>query len=130
MTTSYFHKEECKEDVVGFHFQQAEGELARELQKRKLQEQTRQREADKLNNENDEIKKLRQQIQLAYLNKQRTKQIAEKQIRSIDALSRQAELEVELLKKRDEEERRLRDVELQKVKSRLEGKQLLERQME
>jgi hypothetical protein len=43
--------------------------LARELQKRKLQEQTRQREADKLINENDEIKKLRQQIQLAYLNK-------------------------------------------------------------
>lgn len=37
---------------------------------------------------------------------------------------------MELLKKRDEEERRLREVELQKAKSRLEGKQLLERQME
>lgn len=108
MTTSYFHKEECQQDSVGFHFQEAEGELARELQKRKLQEQTRQREADKLINENEEIKKLRQQIQLAYLNKERTKQIAEKQIRSIDSLSREAELEVELLKKRDEEERRLR----------------------
>lgn len=39
-------------------------------------------------------------------------------------------MEVELLRKRDEEQRRLQEVEEQKARARLEGKQVLERQME
>ncbi len=41
MTTSYFYKEPCHEDGVGFNFLESENELARELQRRKLQEQTK-----------------------------------------------------------------------------------------
>lgn len=47
-------------------------------------------------------------MQLGYLNKERSKQLAEKQVRAIDELVKDAELEVELLKKRDEEQKRLR----------------------
>jgi hypothetical protein len=36
MSASYFYKEACQEDGVGFNFQESENELARELQKRKL----------------------------------------------------------------------------------------------
>lgn len=39
-------------------------------------------------------------------------------------------MEVELLKKRDEEQRRLEEVEREKAKARFEGKQVLQNQME
>ena len=43
-------------------------------------------QADKIINENQEIKELRQKIQQGYLNKERAKQLAEKQVRKVDEL--------------------------------------------
>lgn len=41
---------------------------------------------EKLVNENEEIKALKQKIQLGYLNKERAKQLAEQQVRRVDEL--------------------------------------------
>ena len=41
---------------------------------------------DKIVSENNEIKELKQKIQQAYLNKERAKQMADKQVRKVDDL--------------------------------------------
>lgn len=43
-------------------------------------------QADKIIAENHEIKELKQKIQQAYLNKERAKQMADKQVRKVDEL--------------------------------------------
>ena len=60
--------------------------MARELKRRKAEENSRSLKADKIISENHEIKELRQKIQQGYLNKERSKQLAEKQVRKVDEL--------------------------------------------
>ncbi len=43
-------------------------------------------QADKIISENNEIKELKQKIQQAYLNKERAKQLVDKQVRKVDEL--------------------------------------------
>lgn len=84
MTTASFYKQDGQQQ--GIYFQLPEDQLARELKSRKAQEHSRALKADKVINENHEIKELRQKIQQGYLNKERSKQLAEKQVRKVDEL--------------------------------------------
>lgn len=63
-----------------------EDQLARELKARKHQENSKLRQADKIIHENHEIKELKQKIQQAYLNKERAKQVVDKQVRKVEDL--------------------------------------------
>jgi|JI6StandDraft_1071083.scaffolds.fasta_scaffold2233784_1 hypothetical protein len=65
-------------------------------------------QADKIISENNEIKELKQKIQQAYLNKERAKQMVDKQVRKVDELVGEAAFEAETIKKMEEEKRRLR----------------------
>ena len=65
------------------NFHEMEDNLARELQRRKLENESKKKEIEKILGENQELKELRQKIKLGYLNKERSTQIAEKQMRLI-----------------------------------------------
>jgi hypothetical protein len=60
--------------------------MAKELQRLKYENESRQREAEKICAESEEIRQLKEKIKAAYLNKERTAQIAENQIRKLDEI--------------------------------------------
>ena len=62
---------------------ETEETLARELQKRKLQSEAKQREVEKIFKESEELNKLKQKINIGYISKERAAQIQEKQLRTI-----------------------------------------------
>ena len=55
--------------------------LARQLANQKVVDERRRREVEKLCGESDELKELQGKIKAAYLNKERSQQITEKQYR-------------------------------------------------
>ena len=58
-----------------------EMDLAKELQRQKVDRERKRREIEKICEESDELKELQEKIRLAYLNKERSAQLAEKQYR-------------------------------------------------
>lgn len=60
---------------------QVEVELAKELQRQKVEKERKMREVEKICEESEELKELKEKIRLAYLNKERSAQLAEKQYR-------------------------------------------------
>ena len=56
--------------------------LAQEMSKMKIMDERKKREIEKICLESDELKELQAKIKAAYLNKERTAQIAESQFRS------------------------------------------------
>ncbi len=62
---------------------EVENNLARELQRRKLENESKKKLYDKICSESEEIKQLKQKLQTAYVNKERTGQIAENQLRRL-----------------------------------------------
>jgi len=60
---------------------QVEMDLAKELQRQKVEKERQRRELEKICEESDELKELKEKIRLAYLNKERSAQLAEKQYR-------------------------------------------------
>lgn len=81
-TRSTFHKgplpEERQIDM--------EEKLAKELQRIKLENESKQRHVEKICAESEELKALKEKIAQAYLNKERAAQLAEKKIRKLDEL--------------------------------------------
>ncbi len=73
---------------AGINVYEIEDSLARELQRRKVEEEARRREIEKVLSESDDIKLLKSKIKVAQVNKERTKQIAEVQIRKVNDLVR------------------------------------------
>lgn len=82
----YYVKERCQGDQWGFNFQAAEGDLAKELQKIKLQNEKKQREVDAMLANDKEIQSVRRKIEASYLSKERAKQLAETQYRKLGEL--------------------------------------------
>lgn len=66
---------------MAINVKQVELELAKELQRQKVERERKQREVEKICEESDELKELKEKIKLAYLNKERSAQLAEKQYR-------------------------------------------------
>ena len=62
---------------------EVENNLARELQRRKLENESKKKIYDKICSESEEIKQLKQKLQTAYVTKERTGQIAENQLRRL-----------------------------------------------
>jgi hypothetical protein len=83
MTEQYFYNSGFNQHLQGYN---QEAEIARELQRRKAQNAAMEREERKLIQENEEITRLKKMIETGYQNKERSKQIAEKQVRRIDEL--------------------------------------------
>ncbi len=60
---------------------QVEMDLAKELQRQKVEKERQRREIEKICEDSDELKELKEKIRLAYLNKERSAQLAEQQFR-------------------------------------------------
>jgi len=67
-----------------------EERMAKELQRVKLQDESKRREIEKICNESEELRVLKEKIKSAYVNKERSAQIAESQVRKIDEIKRDA----------------------------------------
>ena len=65
---------------------EVEQTLARELQKRKLEEEAKQSEIKRIFEESEQLKILKQKISTGYISKERAAQIQEKQMRTIQEL--------------------------------------------
>lgn len=85
MTSASFYRQADKATTNGgIYFEIPEAQLGKELQRRKNQEVSKGIQLDKLIHQNQEIKALKQKIQQGYLNKERAKQLAERQVRRVD----------------------------------------------
>lgn len=69
-----------------FNWQETEEKLERELSKRQKETQMTKLRTQKILEENEEIRKLKEKISRAYLNKHHAAQIAEKQMRENEEL--------------------------------------------
>lgn len=61
-----------------------EGQIAKELQRQKGQEEAQRRQIEKILAESDEIRQFKSKIKAAYLNKERSAQIADHQLRRLE----------------------------------------------
>ena len=71
MTQASFYKKESSgiPATQGIYFEIPEQDLAKEIQRKKNEQSSQMRKADKIINSNHEIKELKQKIQQAYLHK-------------------------------------------------------------
>ena len=63
-----------------------EDKLAKELQRIKLENESKKREIEKICAESDELRKLKEKINSGYVNKERSAQIAESHIRKLNEI--------------------------------------------
>jgi hypothetical protein len=82
-----------------FDVEEFEEDIARELQKIKYSGNQNNLEIKKILDESEEIKQIKNKIQLAYLNKERSKQIHENQIRKLIELENDAQADDEVISK-------------------------------
>lgn len=82
-----------------------EEDLAKEIQRKKCLEEKEKKEIKKLFDENKEIKELKNRIQMARLNQERTQQIYEKQTRKLNDIFTDAETDEQMLNRLEEEKR-------------------------
>lgn len=75
--------------------------LARQLASQKMTDDRRRREIEKLCGESDELKELQMKIKAAYLNKERSQQMVEKQYRIQTEIEQDAQIEVAMLKNKE-----------------------------
>jgi hypothetical protein len=106
-----------------------EEDLAKEIQRKKVNEERERRTIQKIFEDSDEIKEIKNRIKLASLNKERTKQIFEKQTRRLQDITKDAEVDEKLLLELEEEQRRQREIENSKKGERIQSKFVLQQQM-
>lgn len=115
--------------IKNLDVEKLEEDLAKEIQRKKINEERERRTIQKIFEESDEIKEIKSRIKLASLNKERTKQIFEKQTRRLQDLTKDAEVDEKLLTELEEEERRQRELENSKKTERVQSKFVLQQQM-
>lgn len=96
--------------------------LARQLANQKVSDERRKREIEKLCGESDELRELQAKIKAAYLNKERSQQMTEKQYRVQTEIEQDAAIDVTMLKNKDigdqmersKNQRKLEDLQMNK----------------
>jgi hypothetical protein len=106
-----------------------EEDLAKEIQRKKINEERERRNVQKIFEESSEINELKQRIRFAHINQERSKQILEKQTRRLQDLVKDAETDESLLTQLDEERFRVQESEIKKKMDRLNSKYVLQQQM-
>lgn len=82
-------------------FNSMEEKLAQEMSRMKIVDERKRREIEKICKESDELKELQGKITAAYLNKERTAQIAESQFRAHQQLEEDASIDIEYLQRKE-----------------------------
>ncbi len=66
---------------VKFNVREVEQSLAKELQRQKVERERQKRDLEQICDGSDELRELKEKIRVAYLNKERSAQLAEQQFR-------------------------------------------------
>jgi hypothetical protein len=72
-------------------------QLAQQLKKMKLEQQFKQNMIDSIIASDPEIQSMRKKIDLSYMNKERAKQLNEKQVRTLEEKTQESQQEAELI---------------------------------
>lgn len=75
--------------------------LARQFANTKITDERRKREIEKLCSESEELKELQAKIRAAYLNKERSQQMTEKQYRVQTEIEQDAQIDITMLKNKE-----------------------------
>lgn len=75
--------------------------LARQFANSKITDERRKREIEKLCSESEELKELQAKIRAAYLNKERSQQMTEKQYRVQTEIEQDAQIDITMLKNKE-----------------------------
>ncbi len=81
-----------------------EEQLAREMARMKMEREKQTREVEKICSGSEELKELQAKIKAAYLNKERSSQMAENQFRKQIDLEQDAHIEAEMLRQKERAE--------------------------
>jgi hypothetical protein len=110
--------------------QQLEDKLAKELQRIKLENESKARAIEKICAESDELRGIKEKLKSAYVSKERAAQIAETHIRKLDELKTEAEVEDLVLQHSQKQEELERQKEYERSMIQLGRKEVLMKQME
>lgn len=106
-----------------------EERLAQELKRRNLDREREKREYQRICAESEEIRDLKQKLQAAYTNKERTAQLQETQVRREIDVVNEARLERAMLENAERELQRVAQAEARKKQDRLRSKEVLQAQI-
>lgn len=106
-----------------------EEDLAKEIQRKKILEERERKNIQKIFEESDEIKDLKNKIKFAQINQERSKQILEKQSRRLQDIVKDAEQDEYILSTLEEEKFKQMEEENRKRNERLHSKHVLQNQM-
>ena len=116
-------------NASNINFGQVEENLAKELARRKAERERDTRDLLKVCEESDDLKRLKDKINQAYLNKERIGQLTEKQARDHRVLDEDTQMEAMILHKREEELRQNARIEEELKNQRFEHKRQIQTQM-
>ena len=107
-----------------------EEKLAREMARMRIDDEKRKRELNKICAESDELKELQNKIKAAYLNKERSQQMTEKQFRGQVEVEEDAAIDMQML--RDKEMGDIRNMEemQKKLEDRQQNKRNIQQQID
>lgn len=103
-TSSRFNPLEMQ-TMKNLDVEKLEEDLAKEIQRKKCLEQRERKEIQKIFDESKEIKELKNRINMAKLNQERTQQIYERQTRKLNGMYEDAETDEQMLKRLDDEKK-------------------------
>jgi len=106
-----------------------EERLAQELKRRNIEREREKREYQRICAESEEIRDLKQKLQAAYTNKERTAQLQETQVRREMDVVNEARLERAMLENAERELQRVAEAEARKKQERLRSKEVLQAQI-
>lgn len=107
-----------------------EERLARELERRKLDEIRDEKMRQQIRESSLELRELEQKLKSAYMNKERTAQIAEKEALKYDKMARDAEIAKQMKEEHERAHEAERQREMEKYREQIRYQQDLERQLE
>ena len=95
-------------------FAMMEKNLAKEMARMKIVDEKKKREIEKICMESDELKELQAKIKAAYLNKERSAQISETQYQKQQELENDANVEIQMLRIKEQQDIAAREAAAQK----------------
>ena len=107
-----------------------EEKLAREMARMRIDDEKRKRELNKICAESDELKELQNKIKAAYLNKERSQQMTEKQYRSQIEVEEDAAIDMQMLRDKELGDIRNREEMQKKLEDRQQNKRNIQQQID
>ena len=114
----------------GIDMVRMEEALARTLAQQKQADERRRREIERICVESDELKELQMKIKAAYLNKERSQQMAEKQFRAQQEIEEDAQMDMVILRNKEIKDKEERDQNMNQLANLQNNRKELQKQID